>query len=63
MAAVVAVPFWLAGTFAVSRSAFHYSVRRRRRQLEALIERLAVLTRELTPGTPALRAGERRVSR
>jgi hypothetical protein len=63
MAAVVAVPFWLGGVFAVTRSAFHYNVRRRQRQLEALIERLAALTRELTPGTPALRAGERRASR
>ncbi|HXY20206.1 MAG TPA: hypothetical protein VEH83_09450, partial [Gemmatimonadales bacterium] len=52
--AVVALPFWLAGVFAVSRSAYHYTARRRQRQLEDLIERVAALTRELIPRGPAL---------
>ena len=63
MAAVVAVPFWMCGVFAMTRSAFYYTVRRRRRQLEALMERVVALTQELTPGRPALRSGERRATR
>ena len=46
-AAVVAVPFWLGGAFAVSRSAYYYTVRRRDRQLATLTDRLAAVAQEL----------------
>ena len=59
-AVAVIVPLWLATTFATARTAYHYSSRRRARELEGLADRLATLVRELIPPErPALRAGAR----
>jgi serine/threonine protein kinase len=54
-AAAVVVPLWLFATFAMARTAYYYAVRRRSRALEGLVDRLAVLARELAiPARPAL---------
>ena len=58
-AAFAVLPLWFAATFAVARSTFYYAVRRRQRELEPLADRLAELTRELTPKRPALGGGSR----
>jgi hypothetical protein len=54
----VLMPLWLATTFAVARTAFHYSSRNRMRQLEEVADRLAALAQELAPQRPALRGPE-----
>ncbi len=53
-AALVVIPFWLFTTFSVARSTYHYSSRRRIRELEALADRLAQLATELIPARPQL---------
>jgi hypothetical protein len=55
---LVAVPVWLATTYAVARTSFHYAVRRRQRELDELADRLASLAQSLVP-RPAL-SGPRR---
>jgi serine/threonine protein kinase len=60
-AAVAAVPLWLAGVFAVSRSAYYYTVRRRDRQLAALADRLAVVAQDLALRPQGLLALDRRM--
>jgi serine/threonine protein kinase len=61
-AAVVAViPFWLATTFSVARTSYHYAVRRRQRELQGLVDRLAQLAEELVPKRPALDAPAQRL--
>lgn len=52
IAAVAMVPAWLGITFATARATYHYSTRRRVRELEALADRLAALAGELTVGSP-----------
>ena len=59
-ALAVMVPLWLGSVYAGARVLYRRNVRRRRLELEGLMERLAALAQELTPGQPALRAGERR---
>lgn len=49
------VPAWLVLTFATARTSYHYGTRRRERELEALADRLAALTRELIGERRALR--------
>jgi len=51
----ILMPFWLATTFAVARTAYHYTSRNRARQLELVADRLAALAKELAPQRPALR--------
>ena len=60
LGAVLIVPLWLGGVYVGARIIYRRSVRARARQLELLADRLAALARELAPGQPALRAGERR---
>ena len=60
-AAVVAVPFWLAGVFAVSRTGFYYTARRRDRQLAALADRLAEMAQQLALRPQGLLALDRRM--
>ena len=50
---LVAVPVWLATTYAVARTSFHYAVRRRQRELDELADRLAALAQSLV-SRPAL---------
>jgi hypothetical protein len=52
------MPLWLATTFAVARTAYHYSSRRRALQLELVADRLAAVAAELVPQRPALRGPE-----
>jgi hypothetical protein len=54
----VLMPLWLATTFAVARTAYHYSSRSRAQQLELMADRLAALAKELTPQRLALRGPE-----
>jgi tRNA A-37 threonylcarbamoyl transferase component Bud32 len=54
----VLMPLWLATTFAVARTAYHYSSRRRALQLELVADRLAAVAAELVPQRPALRGPE-----
>ena len=49
VAVLAAVPLWLATTYAVARTSFYYSVRRRRRELDGLADRLASLAQGLVP--------------
>ncbi len=54
------VPLWLATTYATARTAYHFSTKRRTRELERLTDRLASLARELIPPQrPLVRAGTR----
>jgi hypothetical protein len=54
------VPLWLATTYATARTAYHFSTKRRTRELERLADRLASLARELIPPQrPLVRAGTR----
>jgi hypothetical protein len=62
-ALLAALPLWFATTFAVARSSYHYAVRRRRRELEGLLDRLAALAEELVPRRPALDAPAQRLLR
>ncbi len=50
----VIVPLWLATTFLTARTVFHRITGRRLRELEALADRLAALTRELIGARPVL---------
>jgi serine/threonine protein kinase len=50
---VVLIPLWLGTTYAIARTAYHYSTQKRARELERLIDRLAALAEEL--GDPAAR--------
>ncbi|HVM42447.1 MAG TPA: hypothetical protein VMT77_03020, partial [Gemmatimonadales bacterium] len=59
-ALAVMVPLWLGSVYAGARVLYRRNVQRRQLELEGLMERLAALAQELTPGQPALRAGERR---
>ena len=63
VAAVMAVPFWLVGVFAVARTSYFYSVRRRQRELGRLADRLAALAQELVAAGPALNAPAPRLLR
>jgi serine/threonine protein kinase len=53
------VPMWLVTTFATARTAYHYSTKRRMRELEELADRMAALAQELVPERPALRGSAR----
>jgi serine/threonine protein kinase len=53
------VPLWLATTFVTARTVFHRVSGRRMRELEALADKLAALTRELVAARPALGRDER----
>ncbi len=57
----VFIPLWLAGTYAVARTAYRYSVGRRGRELEWVADRLANLALELVRERPALRGAERKM--
>jgi tRNA A-37 threonylcarbamoyl transferase component Bud32 len=46
-ALLLVIPAWLVTVFAISRSSYFYSVRRRRKKLLALIDRLESLAREM----------------
>jgi hypothetical protein len=51
----VIMPLWLLTTFATARTVYHYSWRRRERQLLSLADRLAIVARELVaPAAPGL---------
>ena len=58
-ALLMLLPLWLAATFATARTTYRYSTRRRMRELEALADRLAALTRDLVGERPMLRSPER----
>jgi hypothetical protein len=62
-AGVAVVPFWLATTFAVARTSYHFAVRRRQRELQGLLDRLTALAEELVPRRPALDAPAQRLLR
>ena len=49
MAALVAAPLWFAAVFSGARSAYYYSVKRRRAQLSQLADRLESLAQDLVP--------------
>src|SRR5438445_146213 len=51
----VVVPLWLLTSFVTARTFYHYSTRRRMRDLERLADRLAALARELVPAPRVLR--------
>jgi len=62
----VIMPLWLLTTFATARTVYHYSWRRRERQLLRLADRLEIVARELVvpvapglgnPAAPRLPAG------
>jgi len=59
---LVAVPLWLATTYAVARTSYYYSVRRRQRELNGLADRLAALAQSLVP-RPALGGPRRQLPR
>jgi hypothetical protein len=59
VAVAVVIPVWLATVFATARTAYHYSTRRRVRELTGLADRLAALVEELVSERPALRNPER----
>ncbi len=51
----VILPLWLGVTFAVARTSYHYATKRRIAELERLIDRLAIVARELVASArPAL---------
>lgn len=54
-AIAVLVPAWLATTFATARTVYHYSTRRRARELEGLADRLVLVAREQVSERPQLR--------
>jgi hypothetical protein len=56
LSVAIAVPLWLLATFATARSAYYYSVRRRRRQIEELMDRIAALAQGLVSQRPVLNA-------
>ena len=49
------VPLWLLTSFMTARTFYHYSTRRRVRDLQRLADRLATLARELVPAPQVLR--------
>jgi serine/threonine protein kinase len=49
VAALVAAPLWLVAVFSGARSAYYYSVKRRRTQLAQLADRLTDLAQDLVP--------------
>jgi len=58
-ALAVTIPAWLASVFGVSRTLYRRGVNNRRRELEALVDRLAELSRELVPRPVALPGPDR----
>jgi len=54
------IPVWLGGVYVAARMIYRRSVQSRSRELADVVDRLAELARELAPGAPALRSGERR---
>ena len=62
-AALAAIPLWLTAVFATARSTYHYSARRKQKELEGLANRLAMLAAEVAvrvdelPAPPAGRLG------
>jgi hypothetical protein len=52
--AAVVVPLWLAMTYAIARTTYHYNAKRRTQELAQLADRLEALARQLTPPAPAL---------
>lgn len=57
VAAAFLVPAWLTLIYGVTRSTYHYAVRRRQKALERVADRLADVARELIGETPKLPAG------
>ncbi len=49
---VVLIPLWLGTTYAIARTAYHYSSQRRARELERLVDRLAELAATLSDPMP-----------
>ncbi len=60
---VLIVPAWLATVYLGARRIFSRTAASRRRQLEALVDRMAALALELIPGPPALPAQAPRLPR
>ena len=54
VAAIVAVPLWLASVFGIARTTYRAFAKRRGRELAQLADRLEALARELIPSGPAL---------
>ena len=50
MGPLAIIPLWLASVYAGTRAIFRRAARRRRSELDALVDRLAELARELVPG-------------
>ena len=53
---IAIIPMWLTATFAVARSTYHYTVKKRKKELELLADRLAELAREVSPRRPRIGA-------
>ncbi|MEP7326560.1 MAG: hypothetical protein ABI836_11470, partial [Gemmatimonadota bacterium] len=53
LALIFLVPMWLTGTYFFARTVYHRTTKKRTIELEALIERLAQLTREIIEGRTA----------
>ena len=60
---VLVVPLWLAGVYLGARMIYRTSVQARGRELEGLVNRLATLAQELSPGPPRLPSPESRPRR
>jgi serine/threonine protein kinase len=58
-AGLVLIPMWLAATYAAARAVYRRSAQRRQDELEALLDRVAALARELMPSALPEGAAER----